>query len=113
MTGFVLFGSILFVLLGTIIWAAIRAGEDTGVALDPDERVAAAIEALRDLEFEFRTGKVSDADYSRLRPRLEREALRARDAVDGSPATDGCAVCGVTLDGTESFCPSCGAATGV
>ncbi|WP_419939898.1 hypothetical protein [Candidatus Palauibacter sp.] len=54
MTGFALFGGILLVLLITIIWAAIRAGEDTGAALGAAERRDAAIEALRDLELEYR-----------------------------------------------------------
>ena len=31
--------------------------------------------ALRDLEFEFEMGKVSEADYSKMKSRLEQEAL--------------------------------------
>ena len=114
MSGFVLFGGILVVLLSTIVWAAFRAGEDTGVALDPGERRDAAIEALRDLELEFQTGKLSREEYEVMRGRLEVEALAARDeAAEGGTAggTTTCPACATPLDGGEAFCPSCGAPT--
>ncbi|MYG20527.1 MAG: hypothetical protein F4208_13400, partial [Gemmatimonadales bacterium] len=88
MTGFVLFGGILVVLLVTIIWAAIRSGEDTGASLDPAERRDAAIEALRDLELEYRTGKLREDEYRSTRARLERAAIAARDAAAQGPASD-------------------------
>ena len=47
-----------------------------------------AIAALRDAEFDFRLGKLSEADYQDLRSRLEGEALRALaelDAAAGRP----------------------------
>ena len=126
MTGFVLFGSILAVLLATIIWAAIRAGDDTGASLGAAERRDAAIEALRDLELEYRTGKLREEEYRDLRARLERTALDARDAVaSGRPgreqrsagsrreapaASDRCPDCEQPLAGDEAFCPACGAA---
>lgn len=115
MSGFVLFGGILVVLLSTIVWAAVRAGEDTGVALDPEERRDAAIEALRDLELEFQTGKLSPEEYTTMRGRLEVEALTARnEAAEGGTAggeTTACAACAAPLEGPEAFCPSCGAST--
>ena len=107
MTGFVLFGSILVVLLVTIIWAAIRAGEDTGASLGAAERRDAAIEALRELELEYRTGKLREEEYRELRARLEQTAIEARDA-----ATTGfsrCPGCEHALTGDEAFCPGCGA----
>lgn len=121
MTGFVLFGGILVVLLATIIWAAIRSGEDTGASLGPDERRDAAIEALRDLELEYRTGKLREDEYRSTRARLERAAIEARDAAARGPATDpaptpakpppsprSCPECAAPLTGDESFCPTCG-----
>lgn len=121
MYGFVILGTILLLLTATIVRAAIRAGEDTGTALDPTERRDAAIEALRDLELEFQTGKLTDSEYQEMRLRLEREALRARDEAAGSTATSApaidppdeaasfCPSCGVSLVGDESFCSACGA----
>lgn len=121
MTGFVLFGGILLVLLATIIWAAIRGGEDTGVALDAAERRDAAIEALRDLELEYRTGKLTVEEYTTVRGRLEREAVEARDAAaagvergpaerraDGRETVSACPDCQASLAGDEAFCPACG-----
>jgi len=131
MTGFFLFGSILVLLIATIVWAAIRAGDDTGTALAPAERRDAAIEALRDLELEFRTGKLDEKEYEAVREHLEREALDARDRVRASSVTGArspadppgprpgseaspnapsyCTACGAKLDGDEAYCPSCGA----
>ena len=123
MTGFVLFGGILLVLLATIIWAAIRAGEDTGAALGAAERRDAAVEALRDLELEYRTGKLSNEEYTAVRERLEREALEARNAAasgaeagrarspgDGPESPGSCPSCASPLGGDETFCPACGTA---
>ena len=121
MTGFVLFGGILVVLLVTIIWAAIRSGEDTGASLGAAERRDAAIEALRDLELEYRTGKLREDEYRSTRGRLERAAIEARDAAARGPATDPapppakapptlrpCPECAAPLTGDEAFCPTCG-----
>ena len=127
MTGFVLFGGILLVLLITIIWAAIRAGEDTGASLGAAERRDAAIEALRNLELEYRTGKLGEEEYGTLRARLERTAIDARNAAarggsrDPAPepleppdplepaASPGsCSECAAPLTGDEAFCPTCG-----
>jgi rubrerythrin len=103
-TGFYAFGSVIVLLLTAIIWAAVRAGRDTGAALAPEERVDAAIEALRQLELEYQTGKLSDEEYGALRTRLEREALDARDA----RPSGFCPECGHSLEGDETFCPACG-----
>ena len=121
MTGFVLFGGILVVLLATVIWAAIRSGEDTGASLGAAERRDAAIEALRDLELEYRTGKLRGEEYRSTRARLERTAIGARDAAaqgragDPAPApgrvpppSRPCPECAEALTGGEAFCPACG-----
>lgn len=41
-----------------------------------------ALSALKELEFDHRTGKVSDADYGELVGPLRREAARALQAAD-------------------------------
>jgi hypothetical protein len=48
-----------------------------------------ALAALKELEFDHRTGKISDADYAALVPQLRQEAagaLAALDAVEREPA---------------------------
>lgn len=104
MTGFVVFGSILAVLVTVIIWAAVRAGADTGATLAPEERRDAAIEALRELEFEYRTGKLSDEEYAEIRRRIEVEAVRARDGT----SVDRCTDCGAERQAEAAFCSACG-----
>jgi len=93
--------------------------------------------AIRDLDFDFQTGKVDQKDYSALRQQLEREAvhiLRQLDAVDpligfaneverqvlglrqcrtstarGS-GQEACPSCDAPLESDDNFCPSCGQA---
>lgn len=108
MTSFVVFGGVLLILVTTVVWSAVRAAKDTGADLGPAERRDAAIEALRQLEFEYRTEKLSEEEYRAIRDRLETEALAARDALGAG----GCEACGQTLAGSETYCPGCGSAIG-
>ena len=93
--------------------------------------------AIRDLDFDYHTGKVDEQDYVELRQRLEDEAittLRQLDTVDPLAALDNeierqiaalrqgevggnggektmpetCYGCGATLQGDENFCAFCG-----
>ena len=93
--------------------------------------------AIRDLDFDFQTGKVDQKDYTELRQQLEREALqilRQLDAADPLVALDheieqqvltlrrhrastvcgasreACFHCGTPLENGENFCPCCGQA---
>jgi hypothetical protein len=70
-------------------------GEEHAVAEPPPERLALeeerdrALAALKELEFDHRTGKISDEDYRSLVGELRRaagEALKALDA--GTPPAD-------------------------
>ncbi|NOX61721.1 MAG: zinc ribbon domain-containing protein [Chloroflexi bacterium] len=84
--------------------------------------------ALRDLEFDYRTGKLSDSDYAALRTQLlsqiaelstdatSDEVLNAeieaaiqqrRQRLKKSTAT--CRECGAMLRSHDRFCPTCGA----
>ena len=94
--------------------------------------------AIRDLDFDFQTGKVDQKDYAELRQQLSREAvqiLRQLDAVDTLVALDheiecqvlalrrhsaspvcglgreSCFSCGTPLENGENFCPCCGQAS--
>ena len=91
--------------------------------------------AIRDLDFDFQTGKVDDEDYKALRRHLEDEAvdiLRRIDTVDplailddeierqilairqqqnanlDPPPPGVCAGCHAKLRGGENFCSACG-----
>lgn len=91
--------------------------------------------AIRDLDFDFQTSKVDEADYQELRHQLEGEALqvlRALDAIDPLmmldeeierqilslrqsssssahlPSQSVCPTCQAALQGGENFCPFCG-----
>ena len=93
--------------------------------------------AIRDLDFDFQTGKVDQKDYAELRQQFEGEAvqiLRQLDAADPLVALDheieqqvlalrrhsastvcgahreACSGCGTLLDDGENFCPCCGQA---
>lgn len=114
------FGALAACLVVAVVWSLVRSDERTERP-DEAERLEGALEALRALEFERETGKVSDEEYGRLRARLEIDALRARDAAAtaggragtgeraGTRKTDrACPACGRALRGSERFCPSCG-----
>lgn len=79
---------------------------------------------LRDLEFDWRVGKVSAEDYAAARDQLETEAARILQAIDVEVATLGeeierevrrlradrqvCHACGMPITPTARFCPACG-----
>ena len=48
-----------------------------------DERKAAIYENLRDLQFEYRLGKLSDQDYQNTKKDLQKELATVLAAVDG------------------------------
>jgi hypothetical protein len=81
-----------------------------------------AVVALREIEFDRATGKLSDADYEELRTRYTQRALEAMRA--GSSAAPGdaaeaavlayrerlkrCARCGPRPEPDAAYCSSCG-----
>src|SRR5215471_16944388 len=97
-----------------------------------DERKAAIYENLRDLQFEYRLGKLSDADYQSTKKDLQKELAgvlaevdRIRLSLNGtarsaaaaqSPAPDPkppalglvCPSCGAKFDKALKFCGECG-----
>lgn len=64
-----------------------------------------AVDALRDLEFDHETGKVSDQDYGLLKSRYTEQALAVIRAGD-RPV---CAGCGPRPESDAHFCSNCGA----
>jgi len=69
------------------------------------KRESMAVEALRDLEFDRATGKVSDDDYDSLKARYTSQALTSMRA--GGAAV--CENCGPRPEADAAFCSKCGA----
>ncbi len=65
-----------------------------------------AVDALRELEFDRETGKISDPDYAQLKARYTEQALVAMRA-GGSPV---CERCGPRPENDAEFCSNCGSA---
>jgi ribosomal protein L40E len=69
-------------------------------------RQSPAIEALRELEFDRQTGKISDADYGPIKARYTEQALAVMRAGDSRV----CERCGPRPEQDAEFCSQCGAA---
>lgn len=105
-----IFGAIMAILVAAVIFAPMiegrwMAGKDGDSAAD---RKDGAIAALRELEFEYQTGKVSDEDYALLRSRYARDAVAARDELGETVDSNACPGCGATAKQGAKFCASCG-----
>lgn len=119
-----LLGSVLAVAaLAFVMWPLLKGGlQATSVVLAPEQAPeASALEALREIEFDQATGKLSPEDYATLKatytPRALAE-LRAREA--GAAAASPAAAAALTAadDAAEALiarvkqggrtCPSCG-----
>lgn len=68
---------------------------------------SSAVEALRELEFDRQTGKISDADYGLLKARYTEEALTVMRAAESGASA--CRSCGPRPESDADFCSSCGA----
>lgn len=115
------------------VWRARSAGRiERQVEPAPDVRERQALyDAIRDLDHDFETGKVSEEDHARLRAELRARAVallaRAREAEraarrpapaepgappgpEAGPAPPSCAACGAAPRPGDRFCARCGAA---
>jgi len=98
-----------------------------------DERKATIYENLRDLQFEYRVGKLSDADYQQTKLNLQKElaavlaeiekiappgsaapakasaakAAAVKEAPKAAPGVE-CPHCGAHFPGAMKFCGECG-----
>ena len=86
-----------------------------------EERKASLYENLRDLQFEYRVGKLSEEDYQRAKLDLHRElavVLEGIDRISGAvdvarpvpapPPGVVCPACGSSFPQPMKFCGSCG-----
>ena len=94
-----------------------------------DEHKATIYENLRDLQFEYRVNKISDADYQTTKLELQKELARVLAEVDRikkelsvttvvkpAPAVvvkNTCRSCGAKFDKPLKFCGECGKPMGV
>jgi hypothetical protein len=94
-----------------------------------DERKAAIYEGLRDLQFEYRLNKLSDADYQTTKLELQKELARVLQETDrikaemGQPVRpvatppvpkkNACPSCGAQFDKPLKFCGECGKPMGL
>lgn len=86
------------------------AGEPVAVpeerpAVPSDTNQAAAVDALREIEFDRATGKLSDFDYDSLKASYTQRALTAMRGGTGSV----CENCGPRPETGASYCSNCGA----
>ena len=77
--------------------------------LDPEETPRGqALLALKEIEFDRATGKLSDTDYAALKLKYSAAAIAALD----DPLKRFCSSCGAALPDGAMFCAQCGERVG-
>ena len=130
---FVLMALIIFVAILLVGYPLVNARqyqyEETAAADERIENLMSArnnaIDAIRDLEFDHATGKLSDADYKQMRARYDLKAAEVLQKVDaitmGAKKNGGatktavagnCPRCKAKLQPEDRFCPACGQRVG-
>lgn len=120
-------------------WPLLRASRttkrDSGEASPLDDLIGqrdAAYRGIRELDFEYEIGNLSDSDYNELRQRYRSDAAAILQKLDAAmaaeaetppalvPSSNGdtadpvsapgahCSKCGETVDAEDQFCWSCG-----
>ncbi|MEO7857027.1 MAG: zinc ribbon domain-containing protein [Gemmatimonadaceae bacterium] len=114
--------ALAFVLLPLLVPGASSVGPRTGKQrIAPARGEDEAVVALREIEFDRATGKLSDADYEELRTRYTRRALESLRANAVSPEDvaeaavfayrsrlRSCVTCGPRSEVDANYCSSCG-----
>lgn len=67
-----------------------------------------AIDALREIEFDHATGKLSERDYAELKASYTQRALEMMRGVGDEGTTVVCGVCGPRPEPDATFCSECG-----
>jgi ribosomal protein L40E len=76
----------------------------------PRAGITTAVDALREIEFDHATGKLSDRDYAELKATYTQRAVDAMRAGDGVATVPVCTRCGPRPEPDAVFCSECGAA---
>ena len=101
-------GTLSFVLYPLFMTGSLTPPSRT-IPFDRDEAARnPALDALREIEFDRETGKLSDADYTALRAQYTQRAVEAMRGID-APV---CPTCGPRPERDAVFCSNCGAPLG-
>ncbi|HEY5730124.1 MAG TPA: zinc ribbon domain-containing protein [Anaerolineales bacterium] len=119
--GLMLLGTALVVVIRPFQQIQTTKSKHSTTATKGEERIV-VLSALRDLDFDYKTGKVSDEDYVPAREQLLMEAARyigQRDEKEDQLETmilkrrtskgENCAECGASMESGQQFCSKCGA----
>lgn len=125
--GAVLIGLALLVIslpyIASPFWNKIEPNRSSPPFGSPGDRQA-VLSALRDLDFDYRVGKVNEVDYAILRARLLTQAAalaKESEAIDAeietlirarrevSSKSEACWQCGAKVAASDRFCSTCGA----
>jgi hypothetical protein len=137
---FIVLQPLLHAASGRVVEEAVPLFSDSDDEDDPAmARRDRALAALKEIDFDRATGKLSDSDYEELKTQFSREALDAIKAADAAASTavaagarddEGvealiaaarspapaprrfCLECGTALDSAKKFCLQCGAPLG-
>src|ERR1700694_209398 len=122
--------SAVLITLGTLVFTLLVRGRDipepppVSPVQHLEQRKDQIYENLRDLQFEFRVGKLSDEDYQKTKLDLQRELAKVLAEIDTiapvktaappppKPKRDGktCPHCGAKFPQPLKFCGECGKA---
>ena len=99
--------------LAYVLYPLLRENADHGsrVQLSPQSDGSAqisAVDALREVEFDYATGKLSDSDYSALKTSYMRDA--ADELAGGAEFCRACPTCGARPEVDAAYCSACGRA---
>ena len=98
-------------LLAPVIWPGAGTREAGNPVAPPELEDTArgqALIALKEIDFDRATGKLSEADYEELKARYAARAMALLEAVPGAA----CPGCGAKLVQGCRFCEMCGAGMG-
>jgi hypothetical protein len=104
----------LWLVLHPLVHPATRQAAPVFEPIDPEETPkGVALAALKEIEFDRETGKLSDADYEMLKEKYTAAALAALREADSPPLAPlppsrTPPPSGEPLPTTEASCPSCG-----
>jgi len=80
-------GVVLFLLLPILRGESASLDRFEGELTDAEARKRAALRALRDVDYDYHTGKLDDSDYQELKTALSHDALVAMGTVDAQRGT--------------------------
>jgi len=126
-TGLALFAAALVYVSLPFRQKRLTHASSSATSLQKQGQGEAILLALRDLDFDFKTGKISEEDYMPLRTHLVAEVaqyieaeekrdkqlealIQTRRAVKNEDAT--CRHCGTSMKADQGFCSKCGSAAG-